>query len=107
MLSESAQEFFATVAEQGTQFWGVGAFASSAAASVQDREGALSGLRIALDQGMIAGPLLRLDPSYNFLRDDPEYLALNQELEQRRKAVVVALARDGLIADTTVAQADR
>ncbi|MGB5587231.1 MAG: hypothetical protein WBN78_05645, partial [Gammaproteobacteria bacterium] len=103
-LSESAQEFFATVAEQGTQFWGVGAFASNAAAAVQDREGALRGLRFALDKSMAAGPLLRLDPAYDFLRDDPEFQAISQELDRRRKAVVVALAKDGLIGDTTLAQ---
>ena len=106
-LSEAIQQFFASLAEQGKQFWGISRFSSDAAAAVQDRNAALSGLRTALDQGMTAGPNLSLDPVYDFLRDDPEYLALNQELEQRRKAVVVALARDGLIADTTLAQADR
>jgi len=105
-LSETAQEFFVSLAEQGTRFWGLGAFVSNAAAAVQDRKGALSGLQLALDKGMTAGPLLRLDPVYDFLRDDPEYLALSQELERRRKAVVVALAKDGLIIDTTLAQAD-
>jgi TolB-like protein/Tfp pilus assembly protein PilF len=105
-LSESIQGFFAGLAEQGRQFWLIGSFIANAAAAVQDREGALSGLRLALDQGMTAGPIFRLNPVYDFLRDDPEYLALSQELERRRKAVVVALAKDGLIVDTTLAQAD-
>jgi TolB-like protein/Tfp pilus assembly protein PilF len=105
-LSESIQGFFAGLAEQGRQFWLIGSFIATAAAAVQDREGALSGLRLALDQGMTAGPIFRLNPVYDFLRDDPEYLALSQELERRRKAVVVALAKDGLIVDTTLAQAD-
>jgi len=105
-LSETAQAFFAGLAEQGTKFWGVGAFSSSAAAAVQDRKGALSGLQLALDQGMTAGPILRLDPSYDFLRDDPEFIAIRQELERRRQAVVVALAKDGLIAETALAQTD-
>ena len=105
-LSESIQGFFAGLAEQGRQFWLIGSFIANAAAAVQDREGALSGLRLALDQGMTAGPIFRLNPVYDFLRDDPEYLALSQELERRRKAVVVALAKDGLIVDTTLARAD-
>jgi TolB-like protein/Tfp pilus assembly protein PilF len=105
-LSESAREFFSGLAAQGTTFWGVGAFSSSAAAAVQNREGALSGLQLALDQDMTAGPMLNLDPAYDFLRDDPEFIAIRQELERRRKAVVVALAKDDLIADTTLARYD-
>ncbi len=105
-LSKAIQQFFAGLAEQGKQFWGISRFISEAAAAVQDRNGALSGLRIALDKGMTAGPDLSLDPSYDFLRDDPEFLALSRELEQRRKAVVAALARDGLIADTTLVRAN-
>ena len=103
-LSESAQEFFAGLEQQGTRFWGLGALSSYAAAAVQDRKGALSGLRRALDRGMTAGPVDRLSPAYDFLRDDPEFLAMGQELQRRRKAVAVALSKDGLIAETALAR---
>ena len=30
---------------------------------------------------MTSGPLLRLEPAYDFLRDDPDFIAIRQELE--------------------------
>jgi TolB-like protein/predicted Zn-dependent protease len=102
-LSAAIQQFFAGRAKQGKQHWGFSHHSADAAAAVQDRNGALSGFRTALDQGMTAGPDLSLEPVYDFLRDDPEFLALKQELERRREAVVVALAKDGLIADARLA----
>ncbi len=103
-LSKAEQKFFVDLEQGYGHCWCVNYGAAAAAAAAQDRETTLKWFQIALDRGMISGPVFGLEPIYDFLSDDPEFLAMKQELEQRRKTVIAALTKDGLISDTLLAE---
>ena len=103
-LSKATQKFFVDLMQGYGHCWCVNFGAASGAAAAQDRETTLKWFQVALDRGMISGPVFGLDPIFDFLSDDAEFLAMRQVLAKRRKAVVAALAKDGLIADTLLAE---
>ncbi len=65
--------------------------------SVGDRDKGLKYLRQATDMGWDMGLTSESDPTLDFVRDDPEFQAILEDMREIRARQIRSLAADGLI----------